>query len=73
MNNYKRHRVWRGVRYVAAGKTAPRTFAAPMTCGHCGRTWDDAHSSGWTPVPSGRCPFEFWHWRASRILRKGAP
>jgi hypothetical protein len=32
-----------------------------MTCGECGRSWDDAVSTGWTPVPSGRCPFESFH------------
>lgn len=31
------------------------------TCGACGRSWDDAISTGMTPVPSGRCPFEYWH------------
>lgn len=33
----------------------------PATCGECGRTWDDAVSTGMTPVPSGRCPFEHFH------------
>jgi len=33
----------------------------PMTCGTCGLTWDDAVSTGYTPVPSGRCPFEEFH------------
>lgn len=31
------------------------------TCGECGRSWDDSHSSGLTPAPSGRCPFEYEH------------
>lgn len=31
------------------------------TCGHCGRTWDDALITSMTPVPSGRCPFEYDH------------
>lgn len=31
------------------------------TCGVCGRTWNDALITGWTPAPSGRCPFEYWH------------
>lgn len=30
-------------------------------CGHCGLTWDDGVSTGITPVPSGRCPFEQFH------------
>lgn len=54
-------RTWRGVRYVARGKAAPAGFRDPCTCGTCGRTWDDAHGSTWTPTPSGRCPFEYWH------------
>jgi hypothetical protein len=32
-----------------------------VTCGTCGRSWDDAHVSMWTPTPSGRCPFEYEH------------
>lgn len=32
-----------------------------VTCGSCGRSWDDAITTGWTPAPSGRCPFEYWH------------
>jgi len=32
-----------------------------MTCGHCGRTWNDAAISAYTPTPSARCPFEFAH------------
>ena len=31
------------------------------TCGHCGRSWNDAAVSSVTPVPSGRCPFEYEH------------
>jgi hypothetical protein len=32
-----------------------------VTCGHCGRSWNDAAISHCTPVPSGRCPFEYEH------------
>lgn len=32
-----------------------------VTCGTCGRSWDDAISTSWTPTPSGRCPFEYFH------------
>ena len=28
------------------------------TCGACGRSWDDGQSTGVTPTPAGRCPFE---------------
>jgi hypothetical protein len=38
------------------------------TCGHCGLTWDDSISTSYTPAPSGRCPFEYFH-KASRKLR----
>lgn len=31
------------------------------TCGNCGLSWDDGKSTSWTPVPSGRCPFEYFH------------
>lgn len=31
------------------------------TCGVCGRSWDDSVSTSVTPVPSGRCPFEYDH------------
>ena len=31
------------------------------TCGTCGRSWDDEQSTGWTPTPGGRCPFEYDH------------
>lgn len=31
------------------------------TCGTCGRSWDDSISTSTTPVPSGRCPFEYEH------------
>lgn len=31
------------------------------TCGACGRSWNDAAVSSITPVPSGRCPFEYAH------------
>lgn len=31
------------------------------TCGICGRSWDDGIATAWTPAPSGRCPFEYFH------------
>ena len=33
----------------------------PTTCGACGLTWDDAIVTSWTPAPSARCPFEYFH------------
>lgn len=32
-----------------------------MQCGECGRAWDDTISTSLTPVPAGRCPFEYFH------------
>ena len=32
-----------------------------VACGHCGLSWDDAIGTAWTPAPSGRCPFEYFH------------
>ena len=31
------------------------------TCGHCGRSWDDAKVTELTPTPAARCPFEYFH------------
>lgn len=31
------------------------------TCGTCGKTWDDGLTSGRTPTPSARCPYEHIH------------
>lgn len=38
-------------------------YPGAMTCGDpsCGRSWDDTVSTGVTPAPSGRCPFEAEH------------
>lgn len=36
-------------------------------CGTCGRYWDDGISTGITPVPSGRCPFEYFHGEPDRV------
>ncbi len=36
----------------------------PITCGHCGLSWDDAISTSMTPAPAGRCPFEYFHTRS---------
>src|SRR5688572_27265898 len=30
-------------------------------CGTCLREWDDAIVTEYTPAPSGRCPFEYYH------------
>lgn len=31
------------------------------TCGECGRAWDDAIPTEYTPAPAARCPFELFH------------
>lgn len=32
-----------------------------VTDGVCGLSWDDGVGTEWTPAPSGRCPFEYFH------------
>jgi len=48
----------RGSKALAAAKVV-------ATCGTCGRSWDDGKVTEMTPAPSGRCPFEYFHGRAS--------
>lgn len=48
----------RRVRKVLGKPTKAPQWA---TCGTCGRRWDDAKSTSLTPVPAGRCPFEYAH------------
>lgn len=55
-----RYRYYRGVRYTAPWRLAPRHFSRCLTCG---RAWDDAKSTAITPTPAARCPFEHWHHR----------
>jgi hypothetical protein len=55
---YFRFRNYQGVDYVAPNRPAPSHFAR---CGHCHRAWNDDKSTGLTPTPAGRCPFEHWH------------
>jgi hypothetical protein len=45
------------VQPLKAGETAKDK----VTCGTCGLSWDDGISTGYTPTPSGRCPFEAFH------------
>lgn len=35
--------------------------ADKVTCGTCGRSWDDSIATSFTPAPSARCPFEAFH------------
>ena len=43
----------------------PPTDPRATVCGECGRGWDDSISTSgpgyFTPVPAGRCPFEYEH------------
>lgn len=49
-------------RYLAVHRGSPMNYPADVvTCGACGRSWDDAVSSALTPAPSARCPFEYDH------------
>ena len=32
-----------------------------VTCGVCGRQWNDAIPTAYTPAPGARCPFEAFH------------
>jgi len=43
------------------------------TCGHCGLSWDDDISTSYTPAPSGRCPFEYFHVDEEKAKRKKKP
>lgn len=52
-----KYRYYKGVKFLSANKPAPSHFA---TCGTCKRSWDDTKSTGLTPTPSGRCPFEYF-------------
>lgn len=45
------------VRVLQPGDVA----AVRAECGACGRAWDDAYVTQWTPAPAGRCPFEYFH------------
>jgi hypothetical protein len=48
----------------AQGETCERhgkKIGAVVTCGECGRSWDDSISTEWTPAPAARCPFEYFH------------
>ncbi len=48
---------YKGVRYVGPDRPAPDTFTR---CGSCKRAWDDNKPTNLTPVPAGRCPFEYF-------------
>jgi len=50
------------VREICRSSNAERDAAISLvTCGTCGRSWDDAVITAYTPTPSARCPFEAYH------------
>lgn len=49
------------VKPIRRGSRAEREAKALAACGTCHRQWDDGIPTGWTPTPSGRCPFEYFH------------
>jgi hypothetical protein len=53
------------VRPIRTGTKAAKAAKALTTCGTCGRSWDDGKATSWTPAPSGRCPFEYFHCEAA--------
>ena len=38
-----------------------------VTCGACGRSWDDSIPTSMTPAPSARCPFEDMRGHGARV------
>ncbi len=57
MSNPFRFYTYKGVKYTAPHKAAPKHFSR---CGTCNRAWDDTVSTGITPTPAARCPFEYF-------------
>lgn len=49
------------VKPIRRGTKAEREAKDLTTCGTCNRQWDDAVVTSWTPAPSARCPFEYFH------------
>lgn len=48
------------VRPIRRGSKAA-SGAGVAECGTCHRLWDDTIATTWTPTPSARCPFEYFH------------
>lgn len=51
----------RPLRNGSAKHKAAEAAGTLYTCGACGRAWDDGIVTSWTPTPSARCPFEYFH------------
>jgi hypothetical protein len=49
-------------------KFGGEAVAHATQCGTCHRFWDDSVSTSMTPVPSGRCPFEYFHADTDALL-----
>lgn len=46
-----------------------RVIVDMFTCGTCGQRWNDALISSRTPVPAGRCPYEYEHDQIKELER----
>jgi len=57
------------VKPLKKGQNAQRK----ATCGTCGLSWDDGIATTMTPVPSGRCPFEYFHNYEENKAKCGGP
>lgn len=55
------YRPWMDVATLTYDDDTGAAVATWAECGTCGRRWNDAASTGRTPAPSGRCPFEDEH------------
>lgn len=40
-----------------------------VTCGNCGKSWNDALITDRTPAPSARCPYEYIHAEIAELAR----
>jgi hypothetical protein len=46
---------------AAIAVTAGTDPGSVVTCGECGRQWDDSVITSLTPAPAARCPYEYIH------------
>lgn len=61
MPSYRKHKSGAREVFDVARYVDSHAGADIALCATCHRFWDDAVSSGVTPAPSGRCPFEYQH------------
>jgi hypothetical protein len=55
------HMTYQVIELRGAELADARRIGTALTCGTCGRSWDDSISTSVTPVPAGRCPWESHH------------